>query len=356
MLAAAEAAAADGLMADAVELYAAVLQAEPENAKAIAGLARLHLDAGEIEQAKASSPWPPRRRGKAEDPALAAVRAALALAEQAADLGDMPELEARIAANPPTGRRGFDLALALNARNRREEAVDQLIAIIRADRAWNEDGRASSCSSSSRPGAIRMMRRWPGAGNSRPPCSPDGGAALPATGSADKAAELVTTRQGRAACLSTGPISAPANARRRFPLFPPHRCLVAAPRQLPLNIFEPRYMAMIDDALAGHRLIGMIQPDVEKEAAPVPPLYGVGCVGRITQIAETGDGRYHLQLTGVARFRLVEELRATTPYRPARVDYRPFAIDFEARAGEDEVDRASLMPPCEFCGGQTSSD
>ncbi len=140
MLAAAESAAAEGMMSDAVELYAAVLQAEPENAKAIAGLARLHLDAGEIEQAKGFLAMAATPEGKAEDPALAAVRAALALAEQAADLGDMPDLEARIAADPRDWQARFDLALALNARGRREEAVDQLIAIIRADRAWNEDG------------------------------------------------------------------------------------------------------------------------------------------------------------------------------------------------------------------------
>jgi putative thioredoxin len=139
-LAQADQAAQAGITAQAMELYAAVLQAEPTNAKAIAGMARLHLDAGDIEQAKgflAMAQTPP---GRSEDPAILAVRAALSLAEQAADLGDIPELESRIEANPRDWQARFDLALALNARGRREEAVDQLLTIIRADRGWNEDG------------------------------------------------------------------------------------------------------------------------------------------------------------------------------------------------------------------------
>jgi putative thioredoxin len=140
MLAAAEKAAEAGMAGDALSLYAAVLEAEPANAKAIGGMARLHLDAGDIEQAKGFLGLAPSAEGKAEDPAIAAVRAALALAEQAADLGDIPDLEARVAANGRDWQARFDLALARNARGEREEAVDQLIAIIRADRNWNEDG------------------------------------------------------------------------------------------------------------------------------------------------------------------------------------------------------------------------
>jgi Lon protease-like protein len=88
----------------------------------------------------------------------------------------------------------------------------------------------------------------------------------------------------------------------------------------------------------------MIQPD---DAHPGPEnkpnLYKIGCVGRITQIAETGDGRYLLQLTGVVRFHIEEELAVETLYRQCRVDYAPFAGDFVARKGEDEVDRKSLL-------------
>jgi uncharacterized protein len=130
-----------------------------------------------------------------------------------------------------------------------------------------------------------------------------------------------------------------------IPVFPLPGALLLPRGQLPLNIFEPRYLAMVDDSLHdGHRLIGMIQPD---EAHPDneerPHLYKVGCVGRITQIAETGDGRYVLQLTGVARFRVREELAGETAYRRCKVSYEPFTDDFIPRRGEEEVDREGLL-------------
>ncbi|WP_395664633.1 LON peptidase substrate-binding domain-containing protein [Methylocella sp.] len=124
-----------------------------------------------------------------------------------------------------------------------------------------------------------------------------------------------------------------------LPLFPLVKALLLPRGELPLNVFEPRYLAMIDDALKGERLIGMIQPDLEKGDA----LFHVGCAGRLTQFAETGDGRYLVTLTGVARFRLLRELDAGTPYRQAEVDYAPFGVDFIARAGEDLVDREGLL-------------
>lgn len=130
-----------------------------------------------------------------------------------------------------------------------------------------------------------------------------------------------------------------------IPVFPLPGALLLPRGQMPLNIFEPRYVAMIDDALrSGLRLIGMIQPDSAHPGPESKPnLYKVGCVGRITQIAETGDGRYLLQLTGIARFRIEEELSVTTPYRQCQVTYTPFIDDFIARKGEDDVDRASLL-------------
>jgi Lon protease-like protein len=91
-------------------------------------------------------------------------------------------------------------------------------------------------------------------------------------------------------------------------------------------------------------LIGMIQPDTAHPGSESKPnLYKIGCVGRITQIAETGDGRYLLQLTGVSRFRIEEELSVDSAYRQCRVTYAPFIGDFTARKGEDEVDRKSLL-------------
>jgi Lon protease-like protein len=137
----------------------------------------------------------------------------------------------------------------------------------------------------------------------------------------------------------------PGDVADVIPVFPLAGALLLPRGQMPLNIFEPRYLAMIDDALrSGIRLIGMIQPDqAHGGTEDRPNLYRVGCVGRITQIAESGDGRYLLQLTGVSRFRIEEELAVTTPYRQCRVSYKPFASDFEARHGENEVDRESLL-------------
>jgi len=137
----------------------------------------------------------------------------------------------------------------------------------------------------------------------------------------------------------------PGDCPTTIPLFPLPGALLLPRGQMPLNIFEPRYLAMIDDALRSHRLIGIIQPDDEADDATrlTPSLYRVGCLGRITQLAETGDGRYLLTLTGVARFELVEELRALTPYRQATVSYARFLTDFEARAGEAGVDRVGLL-------------
>jgi uncharacterized protein len=131
-----------------------------------------------------------------------------------------------------------------------------------------------------------------------------------------------------------------------IPVFPLPGALLLPRGQMPLNIFEPRYLAMTDDALrSGHRLIGMIQPDPTHPGPDQnkPNLFRVGCVGRITQFAESGDGRYLIQLTGIARFRIDEELPVATPYRQCRVSYRPFADDFVARKGEDAVDRKALL-------------
>ena len=130
-----------------------------------------------------------------------------------------------------------------------------------------------------------------------------------------------------------------------IPVFPLPGALLLPRGQLPLNIFEPRYLEMVDDSMRdGHRLIGMIQPDpAHPGPEDKPTLYRVGCVGRITQLAESGDGRYLMQLTGVARFRVEEELKVATAYRQCRVTYQPFADDFIARKGEELVDRKALL-------------
>ncbi|MGD0635071.1 MAG: LON peptidase substrate-binding domain-containing protein [Beijerinckiaceae bacterium] len=128
------------------------------------------------------------------------------------------------------------------------------------------------------------------------------------------------------------------------PLFPLPGALLLPRGQLPLNIFEPRYLAMIDDALKGHRIIGMIQPDPQAVSSrEAPPLFKVGCAGRISQFAESGDGRYLITLTGIARFAVVDEIAAVTPYRQAKVDFAAFQSDFRPRLGEEEVDRDSVL-------------
>ena len=129
-----------------------------------------------------------------------------------------------------------------------------------------------------------------------------------------------------------------------FPIFPLAGALLLPRGELPLNVFEQRYLAMVDDALKSHRIVGMIQPDPEAGTATgVPALFSVGCTGRITQFAETGDGRYLITLTGLARFKIVEELAGCKPYRQCRADFSPFSVDFSPRAGEDQVDRDSVL-------------
>ena len=128
------------------------------------------------------------------------------------------------------------------------------------------------------------------------------------------------------------------------PLFPVAGALLLPRRPLQLTVFEPRYLALLDDALSGERLIGMIQPrDGEDAAGPKPALCPIGCLGRIVQYAEVGDGRCFLSLMGVARFRVGEELTTLTPYRLVRADYDGFASDFVEGAGEKEVDRDGLI-------------
>ena len=139
LIAEAEAAAKAGDAAGAAELYARVLTEEETNAKAIGGLARLHVEAGDLEAARAVlSMAAPPAPGKEPDPALAAATAALNLAEQASTVGDLAPLQRALSLNPDDHQARFDLAVALNAKGDREQAADELLAIIKRDRAWND--------------------------------------------------------------------------------------------------------------------------------------------------------------------------------------------------------------------------
>jgi len=138
--------------------------------------------------------------------------------------------------------------------------------------------------------------------------------------------------------------AAPADMPATIPLFPLEGALLLPRRPLQLTVFEPRYLAMLDDALSGERLIGIIQPtQTEASDGPPPELYPIGCAGRIVQYAEIGDGRCFLTLMGVARFRVAAEIDYATPFRVAAADYEPFAADFTEGAGEGAVDRDALL-------------
>jgi putative thioredoxin len=137
LLKSADAALAAGDAAGAAELYSDVLAGDPANLHALAGLARSFVETGSIEQAKQILAQVPE--AKRNDTAVAAARAALEVAEQAAHLGPVAELEQKVAANPLDHQARFDLAIALNGNSRRQEALDQLIEIVRRDRKWNDD-------------------------------------------------------------------------------------------------------------------------------------------------------------------------------------------------------------------------
>ena len=126
------------------------------------------------------------------------------------------------------------------------------------------------------------------------------------------------------------------------PIFPVDGALLLPRGILPLNVFEPRYLNMIDDAMSGERLIGMIQTRPGGDRAK-PALAAVGCVGRITNYAESSDGRYLVTLTGVSRFRLSDELPVHTPYRQVRADFAAFEADLHPVADLPPGERMALL-------------
>ncbi|MGI9356558.1 MAG: LON peptidase substrate-binding domain-containing protein [Rhizobiaceae bacterium] len=127
------------------------------------------------------------------------------------------------------------------------------------------------------------------------------------------------------------------------PVFPLTGAMLLPAANMPLNLFEPRYLAMFDDALRGERMIGMIQPDLKTEDDDDnPKLCDVGCVGRITAFQETGDNRIMINLSGVSRFRVMEEVDSKNGYRRARI--AGFADDLaDSEQAESAVDREGLL-------------
>jgi Lon protease-like protein len=137
-----------------------------------------------------------------------------------------------------------------------------------------------------------------------------------------------------------GPVALPAE----IAVFPLPGALLLPQGRLPLNIFEPRYLAMTQDSLAAGRMFGMIQPDPGAPRGPNGPgLYRIGCLGRLTSFAETDDGRMLITLTGMTRFQVAEELDMRRGYRRVRADYGPFLADLDASPPVSAIDRPALL-------------
>jgi Lon protease-like protein len=125
-------------------------------------------------------------------------------------------------------------------------------------------------------------------------------------------------------------------------IFPLPGVLLLPDGKLPLTIFEPRYMAMVRDALGNGRMLGMIQPTHEAPEGMEPPIFDTGCMGRISSFDETGDGRLMMTLTGVCRFKVAAELDLLSGYRRIRPDWGPYLTDLEEPA-EIGIDRSRLI-------------
>lgn len=141
----------------------------------------------------------------------------------------------------------------------------------------------------------------------------------------------------------------PADLPSRVPVFPLRGAILLPRSTLPLSVFEPRYLAMLDDVMSGARVLGVIQPlstgepAIESPAGKSVGLKPVGCAGRVTSYQEVDDGRLLITLTGISRFETIDEAATTKPYRTFSVSYDAFVADFSEGHGEDLVDRDNLL-------------
>tara|TARA_B100001175_G_scaffold211130_1_gene179319 strand:+ start:31 stop:675 length:645 start_codon:yes stop_codon:yes gene_type:complete len=131
------------------------------------------------------------------------------------------------------------------------------------------------------------------------------------------------------------------NLPKEIPIFPLSNFIIFPKTTVPLNIFEPRYIEMIDDAMKGNRTIGMIQPKKSKQT--IPSLYKVGCAGKIISFSETEDGRYLIILSGISRFKIVQELETKKLYRKFRVDFKDFFYDLNEKNEEIKFSDLELI-------------
>ena len=127
----------------------------------------------------------------------------------------------------------------------------------------------------------------------------------------------------------------------KIPVFPLSNFIIFPRTTVPLNIFEPRYIDMIDDAMKSNRIIGMVQP--KKSDQNIPVLYNIGCAGKITSFSETNDGRYLIVLDGISRFKIIEELKNDKLYRECLVSFDNFSNDFEANKEEIKFSDLELI-------------
>ncbi len=133
--------------------------------------------------------------------------------------------------------------------------------------------------------------------------------------------------------MATGGESLPT----RFPIFPLRGCLLLPNGNLPLNIFEPRYLAMVRDAMQTDQVIGMVQPRKEEDTDPAPAVFQTGCAGRISNFNETPDGRYLITLTGVCRFDIAEELEVPTAYRQVVASFARWRGDLQPEPAPESL-------------------
>ncbi len=138
----------------------------------------------------------------------------------------------------------------------------------------------------------------------------------------------------------------PEDLPTAIPVFPLEGVVLLPRAQIPLNVFEPRYQKMIEDVMAGSRIIGIVQPDFdfpEQMKASEPPLRRIGCAGRITAFQEVGGGRYIITLTGISRFETLSENSMREGFRCCEISAHPYLPDFSVGLGEEDVDRGHLL-------------
>ena len=130
---------------------------------------------------------------------------------------------------------------------------------------------------------------------------------------------------------------------KKIPVFPLSNFIIFPKTTVPLNIFEPRYLDMVNDAMKSNKLIGMIQPRTSNDQLDIPSLHEVGCLGKITTFRETEDGRILIELKGIIRFKNLEEIKGNKKYRILKVDFSDYYNDLEEQKEEIKFSDLELI-------------